>query len=486
MKTVIIGSGIAGIASSIRLALKGYECLVLEKNEYPGGKLSQVQLGDYRFDAGPSLFTLPYLVTELFELAGKDTDEHFKYDQVEAACHYFYPDGTRMTAWADRSKLIKEFSEKTGVSPEKLEAQLKHSAKLYELTQKLFMESPLNRLSTYLRKDAFKALMNLGSLDLLKTMNQANQDRLENEKMVQYFNRFATYNGSDPYQTPGVLNVIPHLEHGIGTYFPKGGMISITNSLVSLAKSLGVKFEFGRRVEHIICEAKRVTGVQCADRNYDADIVVSNADVYPSYDKLLRQKVPSRIKKAERSSSAVIFYWGIKNEFGELGLHNIFFSSNYEKEFEYIFKRFELFEDPTIYVNISSKFEKADAPKGSENWFVMVNVPANKGQDWDKLIKETRDRCINKLSKELEVDLEALIEEEDYLDPRRIESKTSSFMGSLYGTSSNDRMSAFLRHSNKSSSYSNLYFAGGSVHPGGGVPLCLLSAKIVADEIPAV
>ncbi len=486
MKAVVIGSGIAGIASSIRLALKGYECVVLEKNSYPGGKLSQLELGKYRFDAGPSLFTLPHLVTELFELAGKEPTEYFAYHKVEAACHYFYPDGTRMTAWSDRDKLIEEFCQKTGVSANKLAAHLEHSAKLYDLTHKLFMESPLNKLSTYLRKDAFKALMNLGSLDLLKSMNQANEDRLGNDKMVQYFNRFATYNGSDPYQTPGVLNVIPHLEHGIGTYFPKGGMISITESLVGLAESLGVDFQYNSLVEHIITVGEKVTGVQCSEGQYNAELIVANSDVYPTYDKLLGRGVPSRIKRAERSSSAVIFYWGIKKEFKALGLHNIFFSKDYKKEFEYIFKKFELFEDPTIYVNISSKLEDQDAPEGAENWFVMVNVPANNGQDWDKLIKETRQRCITKLSKELNVNLEELIEEEDYLDPRRIESKTSSFMGSLYGTSSNDRMSAFLRHSNKSSDYSNLYFAGGSVHPGGGVPLCLLSAKIVADEVPAI
>mgnify|MGYP000851187436 CR=1 FL=1 len=483
MKAVVIGSGIGGIATSIRLALKGYEVSVLEKNSYPGGKLSSFEIGAYRFDAGPSLFTMPHYVNELFELAGEEASKFFSYEQVEAACHYWYPDGTQMTAWADRDKLIKEFSEKTSINESKLIAHLEHSEKLYDLTHKLFMESPLNKLKTYLNKEAFRALRSLGSLDLLKTMGEANHQRLKNPKMEQYFNRFATYNGSNPYQTPGVLNVIPHLEHGIGTFFPKGGMVSITNSLVALAERKGVKFEFDTEVNSIELEKNKVQGLKTNKAYFPADLIVSNADVYPSYKKLLKKPVPKKVLKSERSSSAIIFYWGINKEFKNLGLHNIFFSKDYPAEFEAIFKGKTLYEDPTVYVNISSKFEKRDAPEGAENWFVMVNAPANTGQDWDELISLTRKRTIAKLSALLGVNIEKHIEEEDYLDPRKIELKTSSFQGSLYGSSSNDRMSAFLRHQNESSDVEGLYFCGGSVHPGGGIPLCLLSAKITADVI---
>lgn len=484
MKAIVIGAGIAGIASSIRLAKKGYEVKVLEKNSYPGGKLSEIRLGNYRFDAGPSLFTMPHFVEELFLLCDEQPEHYFNYSRVEAACHYFYPDRTRMIAWSDRKKLLDEFHQKTGVDKVVLQGFLEHSAKLFDLTHELFMESPLNKLETYLKKPTFKALQHLGSLDLLKSMNEANEKRLGNDKMVQYFNRFATYNGSDPYQTPGVLNVIPHLEHGIGTFFPKGGMISITNSLVALAKRQGVKFEFESSVDQILLEADRVKGVRADGEILEADVVVSNSDIYPCYDQLLQKEIPKRIKKAERSSSAIIFYWGIKKRFSELGLHNIFFSGDYRKEFDVMFREHGMYEDPTIYIHISSKQEANDAPDNSENWFVMVNAPANRSQDWDKLLEVTRERVLKRLSSELRVTIEELIEEEDYLDPRRIESKTSSYMGSLYGTSSNDKMSAFLRHPNYRSRFKGLYFCGGSVHPGGGIPLCLLSAKIATDEVP--
>lgn len=484
MKALVIGSGIAGIAASIRLAIKGYDVQVLEKNAYTGGKLSELVLGDYRFDAGPSLFTMPQYVDELFTLAGEKANDFFSYQRVSASCEYFFPDGTTMTAWADRNKLLEEFHQKTGVSKEALLKHLKRSEKLFDLTHRLFMESALNKRSTYLNKDAFRALLNLGSLRLLSSMNHLNEKALQNDKMQQYFNRFATYNGSNPYKCPAVLNVIPHLEHGIGTFFPKGGMIAIRDSLQALAERLGVLFHLNCEVKHIALKANKVIGVQTQDDFFEAELVVANADVYPVYDKLLKKPIPRRIKKAERSSSAIIFYWGVSREFKELGLHNIFFSGDYQKEFDFLFSKSDMYEDPTVYVNISSKLETRDAPKSSENWFVMVNAPANANQDWDELIFKTRARVLDKLQRMLGCEIESHIEVEDYLDPRRIESKTSSYMGSLYGTSSNDRMSAFLRHSNKSSNYKGLYFCGGSVHPGGGIPLCLLSAKITVDEIP--
>ena len=166
-------------------------------------------------------------------------------------------------------------------------------------------------------------------------------------------------------------------------------------------------------------------------------------------------------------------------------MHNIFFSDNYEGEFNFLFKEQKIGNDPTIYLNITSKYEKKDAPEGSENWFVMVNAPKNDGQNWDEMIKECRKNILLKLEKMLNSPIEPFIVSESILDPRSIESKTSSYKGALYGSSSNSKFSAFMRHKNFSSTIKNLYFCGGSVHPGGGIPLCLQSAKIVAEMIPA-
>jgi phytoene dehydrogenase-like protein len=208
-------------------------------------------------------------------------------------------------------------------------------------------------------------------------------------------------------------------------------------------------------------------------------------DVFHTYKKLLPNEIPpiNRLKQ-ERSSSAVIFYWGIKQSFPDLDLHNIFFSKNYKKEFQAIFKDRTVSEDPTIYINITSKEVVGDAPKGCENWFIMINTPADHGQDWTQIVNRLRSHIITNISKRLKVDLKNLIVCEEVLTPPDIESKTQSYMGALYGASSNDTMAAFLRHPNFSNRIKNLYFCGGSVHPGGGIPLCLLSAKIVDELIP--
>jgi phytoene dehydrogenase-like protein len=212
-----------------------------------------------------------------------------------------------------------------------------------------------------------------------------------------------------------------------------------------------------------------------------SDLVFCNADVKPAYKYLLKNtKANKKTLAQEPSSSAMIFYWGIKKSFDNLDLHNIFFSEDYKNEFSTIFDKKNVCDDPTVYVHISSKYVSDDAPKNCENWFVMVNVPSNSGQDWEELRKRIRKNIIQKLNRLLNVDLESLIEEEDFLDPIRIEQRTSSYAGALYGASSNDRNAAFFRHPNFSK-VKGLYFVGGSVHPGGGIPLCLLSAKIASE-----
>lgn len=484
-KAVVIGAGIAGLAVSIRLIIKGYAVQVLESNSYPGGKLTHFRQGAYRFDAGPSLFTMPQYVDELFKLAGRDPQKYFNYKRKDESCRYFWNDGTRLTAHASVGKFAEEVETVFGVESEVVIRKLEKSRQMYELAGRIFLEKPLNRLSTWFSKDAARSLPHLHQLGLFSTMHEDNAAILQHEKLVQLFDRYATYNGSDPYRAPAVLNIIPHFEHGIGTYHPVNGMHDITESLFSLARELGVRFSFNENAEEILVEKGKANGVRSKNQNYSADIVVSNMDVTPTYRNLLPgQKAPDRILGQERSSSALIFFWGVRRISPELGLHNIFFSHDYEKEFRDIFKGVVPAYDPTIYVNITSKDVSADAPAGCENWFVMINVPKHTGQDWNELIPQYRNEIMRKLNPILEVDLQGLIENESTLTPLDIESKTSSLGGSLYGTSSNNRFAAFLRHANESSRIHDLFFCGGSVHPGGGIPLCLLSAKIVSEICP--
>jgi phytoene desaturase len=480
---IVIGSGIAGIAAAIRLAKRGYTVSVFEANNYPGGKLSEIRLGAYRFDAGPSLFTLPALVDELFELCGMNPADSFVYEQLDETCRYFFPDGTKLTAWADREKLKQEFLEKLNEPKENVEAALNQSQWLYSQLAPLFIEKSLHKPGTWLSTKAFAAYSRLHKFDFNRTMHEANSKRFENEKTTQLFNRYATYNGSDPYQTPATLNIIPHLEFGIGAYFPKGGMHSITQTLYELAEKVGVRFYFNTTVQKIVVHNGTAKGIDTHMGFHKADRIVCNMDMVAAYRTLLKdQHQPKKLLNQPKSSSALIFYWGIKKSFPQLGLHNIFFTSDYKREFEHIFDKGSLFKDPTVYVNITSVMNPSDAPSGCQNWFTMINVPNNQGQDWDYLIQYARKAIINKLSENLGTNIESFIEEESVLDPRLIELKTSSVAGALYGNSSNNKFAAFLRHPNFSSKIRHLYFCGGSVHPGGGIPLCLSSAKLV-DEL---
>jgi phytoene desaturase len=281
-----------------------------------------------------------------------------------------------------------------------------------------------------------------------------------------------------------MLSLIPHLEQNEGTFYPRGGMINIPTALVQLAEKKGVKFRLGNHVERILVENNKAIGVKSAGENHAADLVVSNVDVYYTYKNLLNNETGAlKILKNERSSSALIFYWGIKKEFSQLHLHNIFFSEQYEEEFKHLFNHKKFFDDPTIYINITSKMEVGQAPEGCENWFVMINAPAMEGADWDEEVKRVRGYVITKLNRMLGVELNEFIEVEEVLTPEGIQVRTDSYLGSLYGTSSNSKWAAFLRHANYTSTIDDLFFAGGSVHPGGGIPLCLKSAKIVCDLI---
>ena len=484
-KAIVIGSGVAGIASAIRLSLQGFQVTVFEKNNYPGGKLTSFSESGYHFDAGPSLFIQPSNIEELFSLAGEPVEEYFNYRKVPVACKYFYEDGTVLNAYADKEKFAEELNSKLSENKTTVETYLATAEKLYRDVGEIFLNYSLHKAGTLWNAPLAKAIAAVKTKHLFRTLNQVNKNSFNHEHTVQLFNRYATYNGSNPFKAPGMLSLIPHPEYNEGVFYPEGGMINITNALYQLALKKNVVFHFNAPVQRIVHEKGKVDGVMVNNKKIDADVVVSNMDVYFTYRHLLSDdNKASQLLKQERSSSALIFYWGIGKEFPELDLHNIFFSADYKTEFDYLFNKKALYHDPTVYINITSKYEPGKhAPEEKENWFVMINAPANCGQDWKLAKQQAKKNIIEKLNRLLHTDIASLIEVEQLLDPVTIEDRTSSYMGALYGTSSNSRNAAFLRHPNFSKHIKGLYFAGGSVHPGGGIPLCLKSAKIVSDIV---
>ena len=405
----------------------------------------------------------------------------------QIGCKYFWEDGKKLIAYGDKSKFTTEVENKLGVPEDVLINYFERAKTKFDKTAPLFLNKSLHKVKTYLSRDAINAILSFNKYDFFKSLNEINEQQLKEPHLVQLFNRFATYIGSDPFQTSGMMTLIQHLEQHFGTFVPIKGMVSITESLVSLAKRQGVKFIFNSYVDNILLENNSAKGITSLGKNYLSDVVISNMDINPTYNLLLSKfKMPKRIANNKPSSSALIFYWGISKKFPNLDLHNIFFSGDYKEEFEQIFKNQNISDDPTIYINITSKDVKKDAPKNCENWFVMINCPYDSGQDWDLIVDRVRKIIKKKISRILGEDISKNIVTEEILTPKIIQNKTKSHLGALYGPSSNSRISAFLRHSNFSKKINNLFFCGGSVHPGGGIPICLLSAKITAELIQKI
>jgi len=425
---------------------------------------------------------MPLLVDELLAFSPKKIE--FEYEKLSTITHYFYEDGTKVIGYANKNTLAEELHVKLGEEKEQVLAHLKEASFFYEVTAPVFLTQSIHKLKYLFNFNTVKGIFLSFRLKLFSTMHEVNAKRFKNEKTIQLFNRFATYNGSSPYMAPALLNIIPHLEASMGAYLPKKGMNDISRVLVECANALGVKFLFNQTVTKILLEDDKAIGLVSNEKEFKSDITLANADMHVVYKKLLpKHYTPHKLLNQPKSSSAYIFYWGIRTKFPELHLHNSLFSQNYQKEFECLFNSNEPYQDPTIYINITSKLIHSDAPTYGENWFVMVNVPHNQSHSPINYTAELRKVVIQKINRMLQTSIEELIETEEILDPFSIETQTSSWGGSLYGNASNSKWAAFLRHANFSSKIRNLYFSGGSVHPGGGIPLALLSGKIVSKII---
>lgn len=485
-RAAVVGAGIGGLSAAAVLAHEGWEVDLYEGQAHAGGKAGSRTLGAYRFDTGPSLFTMPWVFREFFSTLGLNMDQYLRPIPLEPICNYFYTDGTRLSAYQNEVRFGHEIESHTASRFQELSAYLRSARKLWNRAGKLFLFNSLHEAATYLNPQAWPSILSLPAIDAFRSLHDANAAFFSDPHLVQLFDRYATYNGSDPFKTPATMRIVPHVEYQWGGFMVEGGIVSIPRALEAAARHMGVRIHLNTPVEKIYGETQ-VQGIRVQGTDLEYPVVVSNADVLSTYRKLLgKADAPEakRYEKLEPSSSALVFLWGVGAEFPELSTNNIFFSSDYRKEFRNIFEDHTIPEEPTIYVNITSKCNPQDAPaepgRRGENWFVLVNTPPHQGQDWDALAQIVKQRVLERLSRELRRDMGKLMEVEAVITPRDIERDTGSTYGSLYGISSNNRFAAFLRHPNRSHRIRGLYFAGGSAHPGGGMPLALLSGTIAA------
>ncbi len=480
----VIGAGIGGLASAIRMAARGYSVTVFEKNAGPGGKIGELRQEGFRFDTGPSLFTLPHLVDELLALGQSSDPTSFSYKKLDTVCLYFFEDGTRIEAKSEPAQFADELAIRTGESRESVLNYLRDTEKLYEASADIFIFNPIRRILSsawHLTRVKLKSLL---VFNPFRSMHSENRRRFKSPHVIQLFDRYATYNGSSPYMAPATLSVISHLEHNLGAFYPDKGLFSIVEALYAKALSLGVTFRFNTRVSGLAYSKGKIKGIKILDKTIPADRVISDMDVNAFYRFVVPEiTAPWSVRLARYSSSAYIFYWGMSGRFPQLDVHNILFSNSYKEEFRHLFKLKKGFEDPTVYLFISSKLSREDAPEGCENWFVMINVPALDSSEGALEKDAVRLIVARKIKRVLGIDPLPHIRFERVTTPESLQDYTSSFKGAIYGNNSNSVFSAFMRHSNRSARFKNLYFTGGSVHPGGGIPLCLASAAIVDREM---
>jgi phytoene desaturase len=486
MKIGIIGAGIGGLSAACELAKDGHEVTVYEKNHKPGGKLNEDVIDGFRFDTGPSLFTMPFVAEALFSYCGYNLYDYIQTQALAPLCRYTYADGATFDSFEDHDAAVEAIKKISETDSKAYIRFLNHAAKLYDRTAQSFIFNPLADL----RDIRSLRWWDMLRIDAFTTVSDRVDQSFESSYLRMFFKRFTTYNGSNPWQAPATLNVIPHIELNQGGYYIKGGLYRLSDALVQIAESLGVKFHFNAQVDQIGHTSGKADHLVVAGTRIHYDLIVSNSDATYTYSTLISDDVISPPKKkhlasVEPSCSGFVMLLGIDRTYEQLVHHNIFFSSDYKKEFDDIFKRGALPSDPTIYVANTSYSDPTHAPAGGSNLFVLVNAPwvRNREDFTDSATEAYAEKILLRLAGHGLRGLQASIKVKKIITPADFESLWLSNRGSIYGTSSNHRLAAFLRPRNRSPFLRNLYLVGGSTHPGGGIPLVMLSARHACELI---
>ncbi|MBD3226291.1 MAG: phytoene desaturase [Caldithrix sp.] len=484
-RVIVVGGGLAGLGAAIRLAHAGFGVELFEKNLQLGGKMNHVKAQGYRFDTGPSLLTMPFIIDELFHAVSLKREDYLTFEPIDPICRYFWNDGSQLDASMHIRSMMDQLA---GLSPQDAQRYadfLLYSKRIYEITADTFLYSAIHEPGQLLNRHNLFKLLQVGQIDPLHTVDQGVRRFFKDKRIVQLFNRYATYNGSDPFKAPATLNIIPFVEFVLGSYYIKGGMYQLVQQLHYLAEQSGVKIYTETSVDKILHKDGAVEGVLVNGTSEHSDVVLCNADIVVAHEQLIDgfKGHRKKLSRLEPSLSGMVFLWGLNDALPSLTHHNILFSDNYRKEFKALFDDLVIPNDPTIYLSITAKSGDDHAPAGKSNAFILLNMPyLNDSQDWDKAVDKMRMIILNRL-KAMSIDVADKIEYEHVISPLDLYTKFSSNRGSIYGISSNNRTAAFKRPANRSRNIKNLYFAGGSVHPGGGIPLVLLSAKMAADLI---
>jgi phytoene desaturase len=441
--------------------------------------------GAYRWDTGPSVITMRHVFEELFSVAGRRMEDYLKLEPLEPLTRYFYTDGTQFDASSNLAAMVQSITRLEERDVEGYLSYLAYAARIHRITGPVFIYDRPPRLASFARVPVTQWL----SADPLRTMQQAINSHVKSPKLRQLLGRFATYVGGSPFLAPATLNVIAHVELAGGVWYPRGGVYQIARALAALAAEIGVTIHTDTPVKRLQVEGGRAIGVVTqAGALFAADATISNADVTTTLNTLVDTNVQdmahlTRLKTYEPSCSGFIMMLAVARQFPQLAHHNIFFSGDYRAEFDAIFQQQVPPPSPTVYVSITSKTDISHAPEGHENWFVLVNAPAlSAAYNWRAQAESYKETVYRQLGM-FGLDVRPYVQHEVIWSPLDLQQHSGAWRGALYGPSANSRFTVFRRPQNRSTSIRDLYFAGGTTHPGGGVPMVALSGKVAADFV---
>jgi len=485
-KAVIIGAGVAGIATAIFLAQKGITVEVYEKNANPGGRCGQMIQEGHRFDLGATILLMPSIYRNVFSSLGLDMDKELETTSLEPVYKLFFGDGTDFAFTRDKQRMKSQLE---GIEP--------GSFALYERYVKegyTFFNLSINGLLDRNFYHLFQ-FINFGSMRLLFRLKTWIRHTtyikrfFKDTRLQMAFTFQNIYVGQNPYKQPAFFSMLPGAEIAEGALFPKGGMHEVVEKLLSKAVELGVQFQYKSPVSKIIINKNKTEGIQMEDGTVvNADLVIANADLPYVYSRLLpKSRLSERLKKKEYSCSAIVFHWGVDKVYPQLDHHSIFLNDPYKEGMEKIFNEKSVSVHPSFYIHAPVRTDKSAAPENQDTLSVIVpvgHVDETVDQDWQQMKQTARDGVIRRLKEAGLADIEEHIKFETCYMPKTWESYCNVTNGSVFGSLSHTifQMGYFRPH-NRHRKYKNLYFAGGSTHPGNGIPLVLLSAKLTSERI---
>ncbi len=490
----VIGGGLGGLAAACTLAARGYQVIVFERNEWLGGKATTVEGAGFRFDAGPTIVTIPSVLRRIFAEAGRRMEDYLDMVRLDPQWRCFFEDGSVLNLVQDPKQMtsvLERFAPGTNSGQHYLDF-MKLSERLNGISQRYFFYKAIGGLRDMFDfKTSFdpRVLGDVMAMRMGRSVAGTVRSFTSDARVAQMMDHFTQYVGSSPYGSPAVLCGIAHMQTDEGIWYPMGGTRAVPIALAKLAGELGVEIRTNAHISRILTRAGHVTGVRT---NHGEEIAlqatVSNCDSVRTHRELIGGEAGARFENRrgyEAACSGVVLYLGLKKRYDHLAHHDFVFSRDPHEEFEWIYKKGEPAPDPTCYLAATSCSDPATAPVGGEALYVLVHTPyLRPHHDWKKMLPAYRRTIIEKLKRTGGMpDLEARIVFERTLTPQDINDRYHVLNGAIYGLASHGRFLGAFKPGNRSPDLGGLYLAGGSAHPGPGMPMVLMSGWIAADTL---